>query len=112
MPDKHVAGSAPIATATSSLPFAILRPRAAKMFGAVLLRLPMHAGGALVENLHAIAANIALACFRILGDHHRPRDVAAAILGPALQDRKIGRENRSFSTTSWHSTAAHTLREK
>ena len=27
--------------------------------------------------------------FRILGDYHRPRDVAAAVLGPTLQDGKI-----------------------
>ena len=67
----------------------ILGTRAAEMLGAVLLRLPVHPRRALVEDLHAIAAHVALAGLRILRDHHRPGDVAPAVLRPALQDGKI-----------------------
>ncbi len=79
-----VAGSAPIATATSIR----LRPcvlHAAIMFRALFVRLPVHAGGALVENLHAVHAAIALAGIGIARKHQRQRDEAAAVLRPALQ---------------------------
>ena len=59
------------------------------MLGAVLLGLPVHAGGAFVKNLHAIAAGVSLARLRIFRDHHRPGDVAPAVLRPALKDGKI-----------------------
>ena len=71
------------------LPSPVLRERAAVVLGAMLLRLPMHSGGARIEHLHAVTAHVALARFRILGDDHRPRDISAAVLGPALQDGKI-----------------------
>ena len=37
-------------------------------------------------------------------DHHRQRDVRAAVLGPACEDRESGRDRRRRprSTTSWH----------
>ena len=74
------------------------------MFRAMLLRLPVHARGALVEHLHAIAADVALSRLRIFRNHHRPGDVAPAVLRPALQNRKIDRaRNPSSRTTSWHS---------
>ena len=59
------------------------------MLGALLLPLPVHAGGALVVHLHAIHADVALARLRIAGDHGRQRDEASAVFGPALQDGKI-----------------------
>ena len=59
------------------------------MFGAMLLALPVHAGAALVVDLHAIGADVALAGLRIFRDHRRQGDEAAAIERPALQDRKI-----------------------
>ena len=59
------------------------------MLRALLVRLPVHAGGALVEHLHAIAAAVALARIRIARKHHRQRDEAAAVLRPAVQNRKV-----------------------
>ena len=35
------------------------------MFGSLLVGLPVHAGGALVEDLHPVHAAVALAGFRI-----------------------------------------------
>ena len=67
----------------------IFRAAAAVVIGAVLLRLPVHAGGAGVVHLHAVAAYVAFAIFGIFGDDHRPGDVAAAVLRPAFQDRKV-----------------------
>ena len=66
----------------------------AEAFGhAVMLRtafvaLPMHAGRSRVEHLHPIGADVSHACFRILGEDKRQRDVRAAVLGPAFQDRQ------------------------
>ena len=62
---------------------------AAIMFGALLMRLPVHAGGAVVENLHAVASAVALAGVGIVRKHHRQRDEPAAVLRPAIQDRKV-----------------------
>ena len=62
---------------------------AAKMFGAVFLRLPVHAGGAFVVDLHAIHADVALPCFRIAREDERQRDEAAAVLRPAFENREI-----------------------
>ena len=59
------------------------------MLRALLVRLPVHAGGALVEDLHAVHAAVALAGIGIAREHHRQRDEAAAILRPALQHRII-----------------------
>ena len=55
-----MAGSAPMATATSMrlLPVVL---HAAVVFRALLVGLPVHAGGALVEDLHAVHAAVALA---------------------------------------------------
>ena len=78
-----------MATATSMRPSGLARARAAEMFGAVLLRLPVHARGALVIYLHAIHAHVALPRFRIARDHQRPGDESPGILRPALQDGKF-----------------------
>ena len=59
------------------------------MLGALLVRLPVHAGGALVVHLQPVAAAVALAGVGILREHHRQRDEPAAILRPAVQDRKF-----------------------
>ena len=58
------------------------------------VHLPMHAGRAVVVNLHAIHPEVAFAGFRIARMHIRQRDEASAILRPAFQDRKI--EKREF----------------
>ena len=65
-----VAGSAPIATATSMRLVCPLRLQPAVMLGALLVRLPVHAGGALVEDLHAVHAAVALAGVGIARKHH------------------------------------------
>ena len=45
--------------------------QAAVMLCALLVSLPVHAGGSFVVDLHAIHAAIALAGFGVLGKHHR-----------------------------------------
>src|ERR1700687_53145 len=62
--------------------------RAAKMLRTVLLRLPVHAGGVLVIDLHPVHADVALPGFRIFGEYERKGDEAPAILRPALQNWK------------------------
>src|SRR6266852_1426624 len=59
------------------------------MFRSYFLPLPMHAGAALVVDLHAVHADVALAGSRIARDHARQCDEPSAIFWPALQDGKI-----------------------
>ena len=59
------------------------------VLGGDFLALPVHAGGALVVDLHAVHADVALAGFRIAGDDAGQRDETAAILRPALQNGKV-----------------------
>jgi hypothetical protein len=59
------------------------------MFRRNFLPLPVHARGALVIDLHAIHADVALPRLRIARDHAGQRDEPSAIFRPALQDRKI-----------------------
>ena len=61
----------------------------AVMLRAALVPLPVHAGRAAVEHLHAVGADVAHAGFRISGEHQRQRDVTAAVLRPAFQDRQL-----------------------
>ena len=61
----------------------------AVVFGGDFLALPVHAGGALVVDLHAVHADVALAGFRVAGDDAWQGDEAACILRPALQDGKV-----------------------
>ena len=55
-----VAGSAPIATATSMRLVVAGGTQAAIMLGALFVGLPVHAGGALVVNLHAVQPQLRL----------------------------------------------------
>ena len=59
------------------------------MFRSVLLRLPVHAGRALVIYLHTIHAHVALARFGIFCEHQREGDKSAAILRPAFENGKF-----------------------
>ena len=59
------------------------------VLGALLLALPVHAGAALVVDMQAIHADVALALRRVFGHDRRQRDEAAAVLRPALQDREV-----------------------
>src|SRR5208337_5107791 len=61
----------------------------AVMFGSDFLSLPVHPRGALIVDLHAIHADVALPGFRIARDHTGQGDKASSIFGPALQDREI-----------------------
>ncbi len=70
---------------------AAARSALAIVFGADFLALPVHAGGALVVDLHAIHADVALAGLGIAGDDAGQGDEAAGILRPALQDGEIER---------------------
>ena len=92
-------------------PEATPRPAAARrrsaaadslVLGAALVDLPVHAQGALVEHLQAVHADVAPAGGRVARDDGRQRDVAAAVVGPALQDGQRGPATAwSVSTTSW-----------
>ncbi len=62
--------------------------RDAVMLCAPLVALPVHAGGAAVEDLHAVRADVAHAGFRIFREHQRKRDELTAVVRPAFQDRK------------------------
>ena len=101
-----------MATATSMRPSRIRRARAAEMFRAVLLRLPVHARGALVVHLHAIDAHVALARLRIARDHQRPGDESPGILRPALQDRKFQKRETFAADHFLARTRLHRLRKK
>src|SRR3989442_5587984 len=59
------------------------------MLGAMLMELPVHGGAAIIEHLHAIAARVALATFRMPREHHGEGDESPAIAGPAFQYREI-----------------------
>ena len=61
----------------------------AVMFRAHFLALPVHAGGALVVDLHPVHPDISFASLRIAGDHAGQRDKPARVFGPALQDGEI-----------------------
>ena len=63
--------------------------RAAIMLGALLVGLPVHAGRALVEHLHAVHAAVALAGVGIAREDHGQRDKAAAVFGPTLEHGEI-----------------------
>ena len=61
----------------------------AKILRAVLMNVPMHAGGGGVEFLKAIHADVALAGSGIFGDDERQCDERSAVLRPALEDRNF-----------------------
>ena len=65
----------------------------AVMLGALLVGLPVHAGGDVVVNLHAIHAAVALAGIGVARKHHRQGDEAAAIFGPAFENRELGQRH-------------------
>ena len=89
MAEYIVAGSEPIATATSmrvDLAFGHPPP---VVLRALFVRLPVHAGGALVENLHPVHAAVALPGFGVAREDHRQRDERTAIVRPAREHRVI-----------------------
>ena len=59
------------------------------MFGPDFLPLPVHPGGALVIDLHAVTAQVAFAGLRIAGGNAGQGDEAASVLRPALQNGKL-----------------------
>src|SRR5207245_6549786 len=58
------------------------------MLGAGLVDLPVHAGGALVIDLHAIASDVTAARLGTARDNHRPGYETSAVLRPAFHDGK------------------------
>ena len=73
------------------------------MLRALFMRLPVHAGGPLVVNLHAIHAAVALAGFGIFREHHGQRDEAAR--RPAASNAAPG--NSSSEKSSLRITSLH-----
>ena len=59
------------------------------MARADFLELPVHAGGAVVVNLDAIHADVALAGVGIFGDDAGERDETAAVKRPAFLDGEV-----------------------
>ena len=74
----------------------------AMMLRAALVPLPVHAGRPAIEHLHPVGADVAHAGLRILGEHERQRDVAAAVVRPASSGSAARRACRRACTTSWH----------
>src|ERR1043166_3647411 len=64
------------------------------MSRAAFLELPMHAGGALVVNLHSIHPDVALAGVGVARDDTGQSDKASAIQGPAFLYRKVQESGR------------------
>jgi hypothetical protein len=62
-----------------------------------LVDLPVHPGGALVVNLHAVDADISRARLRIAGVHICQRDKTSAILWPTFENRKIAQRETDRS---------------
>ena len=58
------------------------------------LQLPMHAGGRVVVNLHAIHAEVAVAGVGVARDDAGQRDKAPAVERPALEDRQVKQRRR------------------
>ena len=58
------------------------------------LELPVHAGGAVVVNLDAIHADVALAGVGVFGDDAGQGDEAAAVERPAFEDGEIEKRRR------------------
>src|SRR5207247_5701530 len=50
-----------------------------------LADLPVHPGGPLIVDVHAVDAEVALPRPRVLGEHQAEGDEAAAVLGPELE---------------------------
>ena len=84
LPKPGTVGAPRVRMARSAQGFAVV-------FGGDFLALPVHAGGALVVDLHAIHADVALAGSGIAGDDAGQSDEASGIFGPALQDGKVER---------------------
>ncbi len=63
------------------------------------LQLPVHAGGAVVVNLDAIHADVALAGVGVFGHDARQRDETAAVQRPAFLDGKVGKSRVEASLT-------------
>ncbi len=58
------------------------------VLGGNFLPLPVHAGRLAVVDLHAIHADVALACARVARVDAGQRDEAAAVMRPALENGK------------------------
>ena len=64
------------------------------------LQLPVHAGGAVVVDLHAIHADVALAGVGVFGDDAGQGDEAAAVERPAFEDGQIRAECRELRSSA------------
>src|SRR5215813_4264361 len=60
------------------------------------MNLPMHACSSFVVDLHAIHPAVAFAGLRVLGEHERHGDVAAAVFGPTVDDRQVKEREMSL----------------
>ena len=82
------------------------------MFSTNFLPLPVHAGRALVINLHSVHTDVALAGFGIARDHAGQRDEASSIFGPALQHREIQQRKVIALDHFLARSGGHSLRKK
>ncbi len=84
----------------------------AGVFGGVFLALPMHARGALVVNLHAVHAKIALAGLWIARGNAGQGNEASAIFRPALKDGEVEERKVIALNDFFAGTRRHRAREK
>src|SRR5207302_6735186 len=74
--------------------------------------LPVHSSRSLVENLKTIASAVALARVGIAREDHRKSNVAAAVFGPALEDRKVVERKVIAANHFLARPTRHNLRKK
>src|SRR5580698_1205391 len=82
------------------------------MFGRDFLPLPVHAGGALVVNLHPVHAKIALARLRTTRGHAGQSNESSRVLRPALQNRKIEQRKVVALNNFFARSGRHRLRKE
>ncbi len=82
------------------------------MLGPNFLPLPVHPGGPLVEHLHAIHPDVALAGLGIARHHARQRDEPSRILRPAFQNRQMIQREIVFANIFLARPARNRLRKE
>ena len=60
-----------------------------RVLGSHLVKLPVHRGRTLIENLYPVHPDVSLAGIWVMRKHKRQRDVASTVLRPAVQDRQL-----------------------
>ena len=70
------------------------------------MKLPMHAGRALIVHLHSVNPHVACAGFRIAGMHIWQGDETSAVFRPALEYRQIAQRKAAATLDFMHDLLA------